>query len=105
MKEKRTTSAASGAQASARVWPKRQQGTCSHPGYTARSCLCGRHHRWQLRITCGRSKWRTRGTEFRRQSRGTGGRQMHTDRNAWAIAVDGRAIVEALTKVYGTVPL
>ncbi len=34
-----------------------------------------------------------------------GGRYAYTDRKARAIAVDGRAIVEALTKVYGAIPL
>jgi len=36
---------------------------------------------------------------------GLGGRYAYTDRKARAIAVDGRAIVEALTKVYGAIPL
>ncbi len=36
---------------------------------------------------------------------GLGGRYVYTDRKARAIAVDGRAIVEALTKVYGAAPL
>ena len=36
---------------------------------------------------------------------GLGGRYAYTDRKARAIAVDGRAIVEALTKVYGAGPL
>jgi hypothetical protein len=36
---------------------------------------------------------------------GLGGRYAYTDRKARAIAVDGRAIVEALTKVYGAAPL
>jgi S1-C subfamily serine protease len=36
---------------------------------------------------------------------GLGGRYAYTDRKARAISVDGRAIVEALTKVYGAIPL
>ena len=36
---------------------------------------------------------------------GLGGRYAYTDRKARAISVDGRAIVEALTKVYGALPL
>jgi len=36
---------------------------------------------------------------------GLGGRYAYTDRKARAIAVDGRAIIEALTKVYGAGPL
>jgi hypothetical protein len=36
---------------------------------------------------------------------GLGGRYVYTDRNARAVAVDGRAIIEALTKVYGAAPL
>ena len=36
---------------------------------------------------------------------GLAGRYVYTDRKARAIAVDGRAIVEALTKVYGAGPL
>ena len=36
---------------------------------------------------------------------GLGGRYAYTDRKARAVAVDGRAIVEALTKVYGAIPL
>jgi hypothetical protein len=36
---------------------------------------------------------------------GLGGRYAYTERKARAIAVDGRAIVEALTKVYGATPL
>jgi hypothetical protein len=34
-----------------------------------------------------------------------GGRYAYTDRKARAIAIDGRAIFEALTKVYGAIPL
>ena len=45
------------------------------------------------------------GVVFDGNLEGLGGRYVYTDRKARAIAVDGRAIVEALTKVYGAAPL